>query len=103
MNEKEAAAFGKAVGDATRQRILRYCCCGSRSVGEIAREAAISQPTASHHLAILEKARLVNRHQDGKHVYYSVDQGRVVSCCGQLLAKLAPDEEGTRAINQCCC
>ncbi|MGI9243648.1 MAG: ArsR/SmtB family transcription factor, partial [Verrucomicrobiales bacterium] len=59
MNEIEAAAFGKAVGDTTRQRILRFCCCEERSVGEIAKHAKITQPTASHHLAILERAKLV--------------------------------------------
>ena len=30
------------------------------------------------------------------------NQAMVVSCCGQLLMKLAPDEKGTRAIKSCC-
>ena len=102
MNEKEAAAFGKAVGDATRQRILSYCCCERRSVGEIAKQAKITQPTASHHLAILEKAKLVTRVQEGKTAYYSVNQEVIVSCCGQLLLRLAPDQKGTKALNKCC-
>ncbi len=102
MNEEEAAAFGKAVGDTTRQRILRYCCCELRSVGEIAKHAKVKQPTATHHLSILEKANLVSRNQEGKTVYYRVNQENVVNCCGQLLMKLAPDEEGTVAINRCC-
>ncbi len=102
MEEAKAVAFGKAVGDATRQRILRYCCCQQRSVGEIARHAGVGQPTASHHLAVLERAGLVVRNQEGKLVYYSVDQGAVVECCGQLLLKLAPEEKATRLISKCC-
>ena len=102
MDESEAAAFGKAVGDLTRQRILRYCCCERRSVGEIAKHAEVTQPTASHHLAILEKAKLVSRVQEGKVAYFTVDQQRVVSCCGQLLLSIAPDQEGTKALCGCC-
>lgn len=102
MNEIEAAAFGKAVGDATRQRILRYCCCEQRSVGEIAKHAKITQPTASHHLAILERAELVSRVQEGKAAFYRVRQETMVSCCGQLLLCLAPDAKGTKALNRCC-
>ena len=102
MNEEEAAAFGKAVGDATRQRILRFCCCERRSVGEVAVHSEITQPTATHHLGILEKAGLVTRIQEGKSAYYSVDQRQLVSCCGQLLRCLAPDEKGTKALNRCC-
>ncbi len=102
MNEHQAAAFGKAVGDVTRQRILRYCCCEARNVGAIAKYSQVKQPTATHHLTILEKANLVNRSQTGKTVFYSVNQDHIVSCCGQMLMKLAPDEEGTKAINRCC-
>ena len=102
MDEKKAVAFGKAVGDTTRQRILRYCCCSERSVGDIARKAGVTQPTASHHLSILEEAGLVHRTQEGKAALYKVNQDVVVACCGQLLLSLAPDEKATRLINKCC-
>ena len=102
MNEQEAVTFGKAVGDLTRQRILRYCCCEERSVGDIADHVGVTQPTASHHLSLLEKAHLVDRIPDGKTVYYRVDQKRIVSCCGNLLLNLAPNDKATRAAGTCC-
>jgi|GEM_PF-3358140 len=90
-------------GNPTRQRILRYCCCNRRSVGNIAAHCKVTQPTASHHLALLERAGLVIREPEGKEVFYEVDQSRLVSCCGQLLFTLAPDEEGTKALKNCKC
>ena len=101
MDAKQAAAFGKAVGDTTRQRILRYCCCAERSVGDIAKKAGVTQPTASHHLALLEDAGLVTRAQEGKAAYYKVNQDVIVQCCGQLLVALAPEQRATRLINNC--
>lgn len=102
MKSTEATAFGKAVGDATRQRILAYCCCERRPVGDISRHVGLRQPTVTHHMAILMKANLVKREQEGKQVYYSVDQKAVVNCCGQLMVNLAPNEEATRRIRKCC-
>ncbi|MEO0794485.1 MAG: metalloregulator ArsR/SmtB family transcription factor [Verrucomicrobiota bacterium] len=102
MNETQAAVFGKALGDVTRQRILRFCCCQSKSVGEIAEQAQVTQPTASHHLAILEEAGLVNREQHGKMVYYQVNQSAVVNCCGELLVKIAPNQKKAHKLCDCC-
>jgi len=103
VTEKQAAEFGKAVGDMTRQRILRFCCCTRRSVGEIAKHTKVTQPTATHHLAILERAKLVHRVQEGKTVFYHVNQDRMVTCCGQLMVRLAPEQKTTRIIKECGC
>ena len=102
MDSKQAAAFGKAVGDVTRHSILRYCCCQKRSVGEIADHVKLRQPTVTHHMSILLEADLVTREQEGKQVYYTVNQEAVVQCCGQLLLALAPDQEATKAVCNCC-
>jgi DNA-binding transcriptional ArsR family regulator len=102
MTTDESAAFGRAIGDATRQEIMRFCCCDWRSVGEVAAEVKVSQPTVSHHLAVLREAGLVKSRKDGKQVFYTIDQKRVVSCCGKLLVALAPEEKATRSIRRCC-
>ncbi|ADE54366.1 ArsR/SmtB family transcription factor [Coraliomargarita akajimensis] len=103
MTEQEAVEFGKAVGDLTRQRILRFCCCTPKSVGDIAKQVEVRQPTASHHLAILEKAKLVERDQHGKVVYYQVNQERMANCCGALMMNLAPEDSTTQAFQAHCC
>jgi ArsR family transcriptional regulator len=102
MNSKEAAVFGKAVGDPTRHAILSYCCCERRSVGEIADHVKLRQPTVTHHMSQLLNAGLVIREQEGKQVFYSVNQEAVVNCCGNLMLTLAPNQEATKAVNKCC-
>ena len=102
MTEEQAANFGKALGDVTRQHILRYCSCVKRPVGEIAEHVGVSQPTASHHLAILEKAELVTREKDGKMNLFIVNQARVAQCCGGLMLNIAPNEDATQQVFQCC-
>ena len=102
MTSKEAAQFGKALSDLSRHKILRLCCCKRYSVGEIAEHVKLRQPTVTHHLTILHQAGLVDREQEGKQVYYKVNQKKLVSCCGNLLLELAPDEEGTHSLNRCC-
>jgi len=59
MSENTPVEFAKAIADATRQRIMRVCCCSWCSVGELVEQIGVSQPTVSHHLAILRDAGLV--------------------------------------------
>jgi ArsR family transcriptional regulator len=90
--------FGKAIADGTRQRIMRFCCCEWRAVSDIARAVGVRQPTASHHLSVLRQARLVHQRRDGKLTYYTLDQSKVVACCGKLMIAFAPEEKGTRVL-----
>jgi len=88
--------FAKAISDNTRQKIMSECCCCWISVGDIAEKLEVTQPTISHHLAILREAGLVSIREEGKHTFYSLNQDRVVFCCGQLMAKFAPEEKATQ-------
>ncbi len=91
--------FAKAFADETRQKIMRYCCCEWRSVSEIVEALGnITQPTVSHHLAILREAGLVNVRHEGKQTFYSLNQETVVSCCGQLMVNFAPEKEASQHI-----
>jgi DNA-binding transcriptional ArsR family regulator len=82
--------FAKALADPTRQEIMELICCRELSVGEIVEVVGVSQPTVSHHLAILREAVLVNVRSEGKQTFYSLNQGRVVICCGNLMEVFAP-------------
>jgi DNA-binding transcriptional ArsR family regulator len=55
----------------------------------------VSQPTVSHHLAILREAGLVTTREEGKQTFYSLNQERVAYCCGQLMVKFAPETNTT--------
>jgi len=83
--------FAKALSDPTRQKIMDAVCCSWLNVGEIVDVVAVSQPTVSHHLAVLREAGLVHLRQEGKHTFYSLNQQKVVYCCGQIMQSFAPD------------
>ncbi len=90
--------FAKAISDDTRQKIMGECCCCWLSVNEIVDKVDVSQPTVSHHLAILRDAGLVNIREEGKQTFYSLNQDQVAFCCGQLMIKFAPEEKSTQIL-----
>jgi ArsR family transcriptional regulator len=99
--QKESASveFAKAIADSTRQKIMKFCCCEWRSVTEIADKMGVTQPTVSHHLAILREAGLVDVHPEGKQTFYRLDQKRIVNCCGALEHLFAPEEENVHTLD----
>ncbi len=98
MSKVTPLDFAKALADETRQKIMRLCCCEWLSVGDIAEKIQVTQPTVSHHLAILRQAGLVEVREEGRQTFYTLNQERVVSCCGQLMVAFAPEKEATKEI-----
>lgn len=92
--------FAKAIADDTRQRIMSECCCCWLSVNEIVEKVGFSQPTISHHLAILREAGLVDSREEGKQTFYTLNQDRIAVCCGQIMLKFAPESETTLTVKQ---
>ena len=90
--------FAKAIADETRQKIMSECCCCWISVGDLTSKLGVSQPTVSHHLAILRDAGLVNMREEGKQTFYTLNQENIVMCCGQLMIKFAPEEKATETV-----
>jgi ArsR family transcriptional regulator len=90
--------FAKALADDTRQKIMNLCCCEWLSVNEIVEKLDVTQPTVSHHLAILREADLVATREEGKQTFYSLNQERVSFCCGQLMIKFAPEAKTTEKL-----
>jgi ArsR family transcriptional regulator len=100
MRIPDAVVFAKALADVTRQRIMRVCCCEWLSVNEIVEKMKVTQPTVSHHLAVLREAGLVKVREEGKQTFYTLNQNRVVACCGELMLKFAPEEEATASMEK---
>ena len=96
----DAVVFAKAIADETRQRIMKLCCCCRLTVSEITEQIGVSQPTVSHHLAILRDAGLVNIERKGRETYYSLNCEHLTVCCGQLMLTFAPDEPMTRQVQR---
>jgi ArsR family transcriptional regulator len=90
--------FAKALADGTRQRIMSVCCCQWYNVTEITEMIQLSQPTVSHHLAILRDAGLVKVRHEGKQTYYTLNQERLVICCGEIMQVFAPEKNATKVM-----
>ena len=85
--------FAKAVADDTRQQIMSLLCCQWYCVGDVVEKLGnVSQPTVSHHLAVLRDAELVHTRRQGKQVFYSLNQDAVAACCGVLMQNFAPEK-----------
>jgi DNA-binding transcriptional ArsR family regulator len=100
MSKFDAVLFAKALADETRQKIMNLVCCTWLSVNDIVEKLDVTQPTVSHHLAVLRDADLVNIREEGKQTFYSLNQDRVSFCCGQLMIKFAPENETTEAVKK---
>ncbi len=100
MTKTSSVDFAKALADETRQKIMKLCCSRWISVGEITEKIGVAQPTVSHHLAILREAGLVDVREEGRQTFYTLNQDRVVSCCGQIMTAFAPEEDATQELNK---
>ncbi len=74
---------------------MLLCCCHWLSVSEIVEQLNVTQPTVSHHLAILRKAGLVEVTEIGKQTFYTLNQAKITACCGRLMESFAPEDELT--------
>jgi ArsR family transcriptional regulator len=88
----DCVAFCRALADDTRQRILEMLLQDEMCVGDIVEAFDMSQPTISHHLAVLKQQHLVTSRKEGKQVYYAINHDNVVECCGMLMAKFDAEE-----------
>jgi ArsR family transcriptional regulator len=79
LSEKQLVAALKAIADPTRLKILHLlkqkgCCSIGRDTGmcacDIEEQVKLSQPTISHHMAILKKAGLVQAEKHGLWMWY---------------------------------
>ena len=100
MKIADPVIFAKALADETRQTIMKLCCCQWLSVNEIVEQINVSQPTVSHHLAILRQAGLVDVREEGKQTFYTLNQKRIAVCCGRMMLNFAPEDEITETIKK---
>ena len=98
MSEVQPVEFAKALADETRQKIMQMVCCEWLSVSEIVEKLNVTQPTVSHHLAILREAGLVQVREEGKQTFYSLNQDKFANCCGNLVLNFAPGTKTAKAV-----
>lgn len=80
LDEDDAAQLAelfRALGDASRVRILSAIADAELNVGAIAERVGVSESAVSHHLRGLRQMRLVRARKDGREVYYALDDDHV--------------------------
>lgn len=93
MDKKSAIESLSALAQETRLAAFRYlvsCCPEGKNAGEVARRCKVPHNTMSTHLAILERAGLIDSEKQGREVIYSADIGGLRGlveflandCCG---------------------
>jgi DNA-binding transcriptional ArsR family regulator len=79
--------FVKAMADEMRQRILMLLREREMNVGELKDHFPVTQPTISHHLALLRRANLVTARHDGRQTFYRANPICVAECCREILTR----------------
>lgn len=89
------ARIAAVIGERARAQILSVLMSGrALTATELADAAGISRPTASSHLARLERARLVTAQNAGRHRYFRVANAEVAGMLEALMgAQHALDEK----------
>jgi DNA-binding transcriptional ArsR family regulator len=65
------------LGDSTRLKILKLLAKEELCACEVMAALDLTQPTASHHLGILERSGLVTSRRQGKWVFYKIADTKV--------------------------
>ena len=90
MTETEVASllrFFKALAHESRLRLLGFVAQRERSVQELAGLLGLSEPTTSHHLALLYQAGLVSLRVEGNLHWYAFEPAKLAPLAKSLLAR----------------
>ncbi len=81
----QVAELFRALGDASRVRIIAALVAGEMNVGALADAVGISESAVSHHLRGLRQMRLLRFRRDGRQVFYALDDDHVITLFRQGL------------------
>ena len=84
---KTQSRLFKALAETTRLKILMLLDIREMCVCEIMVALDLTQPTASHHLGILETVGLVKDRREGKWVFYSLKNKSAMKPIKEILEK----------------
>ena len=80
----------EALSSSVRRQILAYLAHTELNAGEIASRFAMSKPSISQHLSVLESAGLVVAEKRGQFVYYRQVQENLVNALNGFVQEVCP-------------
>ncbi|MDO8702752.1 MAG: metalloregulator ArsR/SmtB family transcription factor [Undibacterium sp.] len=90
MSAKVAVSSLRAMANEDRLLLLCQLSLGEKSVSELEELLDIRQPTLSQQLGVLRTEGLVNTRRDGKRIYYSVSDVRVLGLLNAMHVEYCP-------------
>jgi DNA-binding transcriptional ArsR family regulator len=81
---KRQSRIFKALSDPTRLKIIELLSVRDMCVCEIMAALDMTQPTASHHLNILESTGLLSDRREGKWVFYALANPKILSAISKI-------------------
>lgn len=88
----EATTMLRTLANEDRLLLLCQLSQGEMSVSELEEALEIRQPTLSQQLGVLRTENLVQTRRDGKRIYYSVADQKILSILGMLYELYCPKE-----------
>ena len=88
----EATATLSALANENRLLLLCQLSQGEKSVSELEELLDLHQPTLSQQLGVLRTEGLVNTRRDGKRIYYSVADHKILTLLNALYELYCPKE-----------
>jgi ArsR family transcriptional regulator len=86
-----------ALASLPRRKILAYLAATSMTAGEIAERFAMSKPSLSKHLSILENAGLIHGDKRGQYIHYSLVHDNLVNTLIGFVQEVCPVARPLRA------
>lgn len=80
----EASSLLRVLAHEDRLMLLCQLSQGEYCVGELEQLLDLHQPSLSQQLGVLRREQLVSTRRDGKHIFYQVDDDRVLSVLRSL-------------------
>lgn len=98
----DTAKILKAISDPKRLRIADMLSCGELCGYEILEAFHITQPTLSHDMRVLIEAGIVNDRREGKNIFYSLNEERLIAFKNTLEAITTPKANCICHSKECC-
>lgn len=93
---EDATAMLRTLANEDRLLLLCQLSQGEKSVSELEELLAIHQPTLSQQLGVLRAEGLVSTRREGKRIYYSVADAKVLALLQTLYELYCPKQQGGR-------